>query len=60
LISAIQPTVAVISVGAGNRRDLPTTETLEALRGATVFRTDLNGTVEIRSDGRNLWAVPER
>jgi len=60
LIAALQPSVAVISVGASNRRDLPTAETLEALRGVSVFRTDLHGTVELRSDGRNLWVVPDR
>jgi competence protein ComEC len=60
LLAAIEPRVAVISVGAGNRQDLPTTLTLDALRDVSLFRTDLNGTVELRSDGHSLTVVPER
>ena len=60
LLAEIRPRIAVISVGAGNRQDLPTRETLETLRNVDVFRTDLNGTIELRSDGKTLWAVPER
>ena len=60
LLAAIQPRIAVIPVGAGNRSGLPARETLEALRDISVFRTDLNGTVELRTDGKTLWAIPER
>ena len=51
-LAAVSPTDAVISVGAGNTYGHPTQETLGRLAaaGATVFRTDLNGTVVLTSD----------
>ena len=60
LVALIQPRVAVISVGAGNRQDLPARDTLDALRDVILLRTDINGTVELRSDGHTLSARPER
>jgi len=52
-LEAIDPDVAVISVGEGNRYDHPHQETLDKLiaEGVTVYRTDLHGTVEITTDG---------
>jgi beta-lactamase superfamily II metal-dependent hydrolase len=51
-LDAVTPTDAVISVGAGNTYGHPTQETLDRLaaHGATVYRTDLNGTVVLNSD----------
>lgn len=61
-LSAVQPKVAIISVGAGNRFGYPAPETVEALsaKGALVYRTDLNGTVEIIADKERLWARADR
>jgi len=52
-LEAIDPDVAVISVGEGNRYDHPHQETLDKLaaESLTVYRTDLHGTVEITTDG---------
>lgn len=62
LLQAAQPRVAAISVGADNRFDYPAPETLERLAaaGATVYRTDLNGSVEIVMDRERLWVKTER
>jgi len=51
-LDAVTPTDAVISVGAGNTYGHPAQETLGRLaaHGATVYRTDLNGTVVLTSD----------
>jgi beta-lactamase superfamily II metal-dependent hydrolase len=51
-LAAVSPTDAVISVGAGNTYGHPAQETLDRLvaAGATVYRTDLNGTVVLTSD----------
>ena len=55
LLAATRPTVALISVGADNDYGHPTAATLGRLRdaGARVYRTDLDGTVEVdlRADG---------
>lgn len=67
-LNAVQPRVAIASVGAGNRYGHPATETLLALhdRHTPVLRTDRDGTIVVRSDGRELsimargerWIVP--
>ncbi|MGI5963209.1 MAG: DNA internalization-related competence protein ComEC/Rec2 [Lawsonibacter sp.] len=52
-LSAIQPEVAILSVGANNRYGHPALETLERLDGlgTKIYRTDLQGTVEFRVKG---------
>jgi competence protein ComEC len=57
LVDAIQPSVAIISAGVGNEYGHPAPETLAALathRGISVFRTDLQGDVEVVTDGTTL------
>jgi competence protein ComEC len=67
-LDAVNPRVALVSVGAGNAYGHPSSEVMRSLveRGATVLRTDQLGTVVVRTDGRTLrveaagrdWAVP--
>ena len=61
LLAAIHPTVALISVGAKNTYGHPAPDTLRLLHdaGVTTYRTDLQGTIELLSDGRQVWARPE-
>jgi beta-lactamase superfamily II metal-dependent hydrolase len=33
---------------------------LQALEGITVLRTDLNGWIEIKTDGEKMWVEVER
>ena len=51
LLDEIQPETAIISVGKNNRYGHPAQETLErlALAGTNIYRTDLQGTVTVRS-----------
>ena len=55
-LAAVKPKYAVIEVGTGNDYGHPHTVTLQKLAaaGVTVYRTDLNGTITITSDGSNL------
>ena len=50
------PDYAVISVGAGNTYGHPHRETLELLDQAEVkvYRTDQNGDITVKSDGKTL------
>jgi competence protein ComEC len=65
-LGAVNPAVAVISVGAHNPYGHPSPETLARLAaaGATVYRTDRDGAVMLESDGRTLtvttWASGRR
>ena len=56
---AVNPSVAVISAGAGNRYGHPHASVLDRLEahGALIYRTDLDGHVVFRSDGRTLEHV---
>jgi competence protein ComEC len=55
-LTAVAPRFAVISVGHDNSYDHPAQQTLDRLSavGATVYRTDEDGTVVVRSDGTSL------
>ena len=56
-LAAVNPQIAVISVGADNRFGHPSTQVLDRLLGndCRVYRTDRHGTVEIITDGRSYW-----
>lgn len=56
-LNATTPSVGVISVG-NNPYGHPTDETLNRLRdhGVTIYRTDLNGTITITTDGED-WDI---
>ncbi|MGI8586972.1 MAG: ComEC/Rec2 family competence protein [Chloroflexia bacterium] len=62
LLAAVAPSVAVISVGRGNLYGHPAPSTLNLLRqaGVPTYRTDEHGTVEVLSDGRQVWVRAER
>ncbi len=49
-LSAATPETAVIQVGANNRYGHPAQETLDRLKNAKVYRTDLCGDIDILSD----------
>jgi competence protein ComEC len=55
-LERVRPEIVVISVGRANPSNLPRPDVLERCRaaGAKVYRTDLQGAVEIRSDGRQI------
>ena len=61
-LDAVDPEVAVMSVGEGNRYGHPHQETLDKLdaEGLAVYRTDLHGTVEITTDGVSYYVTTEK
>ena len=56
LLEAASPDVAVISAGRGNRYGHPHAAVLERYReiGARVLRTDVDGAIALRTDGRTV------
>lgn len=56
LVAQVAPEAAVISVGANNQFGHPARSTLNILSraGITVYRTDLDGAVIFKTDGRRL------
>lgn len=59
LLEAIQPELALISVGERNRYNHPSDLVLSRLaeRGIETLRTDLMGRITIESDGERYWLV---
>jgi competence protein ComEC len=55
-LAAVQPRLAVISVGADNRFGHPAPDLLARLAGVEILRTDAHGRIELISDGRS-WTV---
>lgn len=62
LLEAVRPAVAVISAGAGNPYGHPHAEVINRLRaaGIVVYRTDVDGTVVIESDGTSYEVRTQR
>ena len=59
-LEAVGADVAVISVGAGNPYGHPAAQTINALAGETILRTDLDGRVTVHSDGTRVTWRTER
>ena len=55
-----QPQVALLSVAAGDAEGRPDPETLKALEGYTLLRTDRNGWIKLSTDGERMWVEVER
>ena len=55
-LDALRPRVALVSAGTGNPYGHPAPETIERLRahGARVLRTDLDGDLQVSTDGHDL------
>ena len=60
-LNAVLPEMGIISCGVNNKYGHPHEETLSILRDAKVdvYRTDLQGTITIGSDGQNLTVGTE-
>lgn len=57
LVQALQPHIAIVSVGAGNLFGHPAPSVLERLvaAGTVVFRTDRDGAVAMETDGSTVY-----
>jgi competence protein ComEC len=60
LVQAVQPSVAVIQVGADNDYGHPHDDVLARLDGLLTLRTDRQGRIHLYSDGRRMWIETEK
>jgi len=61
LLTQLTPLVSVIEVGAGNPYGYPAPATLQRLQqSGLVYRTDLNGTITVTSDGNTYTVSTEK
>jgi competence protein ComEC len=56
-VEAVQPQMAIVSVGGDNRFGHPDPDVLDRLTdsGCEVLRTDRQGTIELITDGERYW-----
>lgn len=54
-LAAVGPSVAIIGVGKDNSFGHPAAQVLDRLEGIPVWRTDIDGAVELISDGHSIW-----
>ena len=59
-IDDLAPQVVLLSVAAGDLEGLPSPETINALEGYNLLRTDHNGWIELNTDGEQMWIEVER
>jgi beta-lactamase superfamily II metal-dependent hydrolase len=59
-ISSLNPQLALLSVAAADRNGLPSSETIQALEGYNLLRTDLNGWINLTTDGKQMWVEVEK
>lgn len=55
-----QPQCVLLSVASDDLNGRPDAETLEALEGYSLVRTDAHGWIELITDGERLWVETER
>jgi competence protein ComEC len=55
LLRAVDPSIAVISVGSDNRYGHPAASTLRQMEGRKVYRTDVDGSIEVAVRGSQCW-----
>lgn len=53
-LDRVNPGITIISVGKENSYGHPSNKTLEKIKATTVYRTDINGSIVITSDGQTL------
>jgi competence protein ComEC len=56
-VEALDPRIAIVSVGRGQWRGHPNREVLQRYerRGARIYRTDRDGAVTVSTDGKRIW-----
>lgn len=61
-LNQVQPQYSIIMVGKDNSYKLPKEETINKLQecGSEIYRTDLNGDIQIISDGNNIEVITEK
>jgi len=59
-ITNLNPELIVLSVDATDQNGMPDAETLEIVKDYALLRTDVNGWVEVSTNGSQMWVNVER
>jgi competence protein ComEC len=58
-IENLSPEIVLLSVSGKDGSGMPSEETLQAVEGYTLLRTDRNGWIELSTDGERMWVEAE-
>jgi beta-lactamase superfamily II metal-dependent hydrolase len=58
-LANLKPDMIILSVAAGDPDGLPSQELVTALEKANIMRTDVNGWIDLASDGQQVWITVE-
>ena len=59
-VTNMNPQIIVLSVAAGDKDGLPHYEILETTEEYSLLRTDINGWIEVATDGAEMWVEVEK
>jgi competence protein ComEC len=59
-IANLNPELVLLSVDAADENGMPDSEVLESVKDYDLLRTDLNGWIEVTTDGTQMWVNVER
>jgi competence protein ComEC len=59
-ISNLRPQLVLLSIAADDRNGRPDRETIDALGGYSLLRTDQHGWIQIVTDGEQMWVEVEK
>jgi len=59
-INNLNPQLVLLSVAADDSSGLPNIETLDALGGYSLLRTDQHGWIHVSSDGKQMWVEGQK
>jgi beta-lactamase superfamily II metal-dependent hydrolase len=59
-VAKLRPQVVLLSVDANDSKNQPDPATLQSLQGYSILRTDLNGWIEVSTDGEQMWVEVEK
>jgi competence protein ComEC len=59
-INNLRPQLVLLSVAADDRNGRPDRETIDALGGYSLLRTDQHGWIQIATDGEQMWVEVEK
>jgi beta-lactamase superfamily II metal-dependent hydrolase len=59
-ITNLNPELIELSVSAADENGMPDTAVMKTVKDYDVLRTDLNGWIEVTTDGTQMWVNVER
>jgi beta-lactamase superfamily II metal-dependent hydrolase len=59
-IENLSPEIVLLSVSSLDGGGMPSRETLEAVEGYTLLRTDRDGWIRVTTDGQRMWVEAAR